>query len=359
MRKTLFTKMTVVAMAMVMASSVMTGCGNKVQSASSAESGVEVSAEATVENSEETVESTEEASEETTVEATEETTTEATEQTTVTLPVEEAKPAETSATSESESASGYEVEDMSATMWATGSVNVRKGPATSYDKTGSLKKDQEVAVTGKVKDNGWYRFVMGGADAFVSGKYLTSTKPSAAKSSESAKTSESTKASEAVKPSESAKAEEPSQSASNTPAATPSQPSTPSTPSVPSTPAETPSTPSEPSQPSAPTVNQDTCDHDWVLDYVYIEPDCASAGDGYYNCSKCGKRENMRIPATGQHSYVVIAHEDATCSWEGYNTYECSVCGKRYDEDLTINPNNHVGDADGDGYCDVCCNPIG
>lgn len=69
MRKTLFTKMTVVAMAMVMASSVMTGCGKKAQNAISAESSVEVSAEDTVESSEETVESTEETSEETTVEA--------------------------------------------------------------------------------------------------------------------------------------------------------------------------------------------------------------------------------------------------------------------------------------------------
>lgn len=348
MRKALFTKMTVVAIAMVMASSVMTGCGNKVQSASSAESGVEVSAEATVESSEETVESTEEASEETTVEATEETTTEATEQTTVTLPAEEAKTAETSAASESKSASGYEVEDMSATMWATGSVNVRKGPATSYDKTGSLKKDQEVAVTGKVKDNGWYRFVMGGADAFVSGKYLTSTKPGAAKSSESAKTSESTKASEAVKPSESAKAEEPSQSASNTPAATPSQPSTPSTPSVPSTPAETPSTPSEPSAPAADPVN---CSHDWVLDSVFFESDCVQHGCGYEKCSKCGEVRQIDLPLK-DHSYVASTGFEASCDQGGTIIYKCSVCGHWYEE-KTPATGAHV-DNDGDGYCDNC-----
>ena len=75
----------------------------------------------------------------------------------------------------------YTVTSMDATMYAKQSVNVRKGPSTDYEKVGSLSQGQKVKVTGKAS-TGWYEISYDGATAYVSGSYLTDTKPIASTS---------------------------------------------------------------------------------------------------------------------------------------------------------------------------------
>ena len=81
--------------------------------------------------------------------------------------------------------SNYTVTPMTATMYAQQAVNLRQGPGTTYDKTGSLSTNQSVEVTGytEVASGKWYQLSNG---SFVSSKYLkdtqvstsTTTKPS-------------------------------------------------------------------------------------------------------------------------------------------------------------------------------------
>ena len=71
--------------------------------------------------------------------------------------------------------STYTVTDMTKTMYAKQSVNLRSGPSTDYEKVGSLTTNQEVTVTGQA-DTGWYRINYNGGVAFVSNNYLNDTK---------------------------------------------------------------------------------------------------------------------------------------------------------------------------------------
>ena len=81
--------------------------------------------------------------------------------------------------------SNYTVTPMTATLYAQQAVNLRQGPGTNYDKTGSLSTNQSVEVTGytDVASGKWYQLSNG---SFVSSKYLkdtqvstsTTTKPS-------------------------------------------------------------------------------------------------------------------------------------------------------------------------------------
>ena len=57
-------------------------------------------------------------------------------------------------------------------MYSTTSLNVRSGPSADYDKLGSLKTGQQVKVTGKTEQTGWYRIEYNGKTGYVSGKYL-------------------------------------------------------------------------------------------------------------------------------------------------------------------------------------------
>ena len=67
-------------------------------------------------------------------------------------------------------------EELTATKYATQSVNVRSGPSTDYDKIGGLTTNQEVQVTGQAS-TGWYRFTWtDGREAYVSDKYLSDSK---------------------------------------------------------------------------------------------------------------------------------------------------------------------------------------
>ena len=70
---------------------------------------------------------------------------------------------------------GYTYSDLSKTMYAKSTVNVRSLPSTSGSKLGSLSKKQEVAVTGQCNETGWYRISYNNGDGFVSDKYLVDT----------------------------------------------------------------------------------------------------------------------------------------------------------------------------------------
>ena len=70
----------------------------------------------------------------------------------------------------------FTVTEVTATKYATQSVNVRSGPSTDYDKIGSLSTNQEVQVTGQAS-TGWYRFTwIDGSEVYVSDKYLSDSK---------------------------------------------------------------------------------------------------------------------------------------------------------------------------------------
>lgn len=84
---------------------------------------------------------------------------------------------DTTPTSASKSDDGkFTVEELSATMYATDSVNVRSGPSADYSRIGSFKKNEEVTVTGRAS-TGWYRVVIKGGVGYVSNSYLTDKKP--------------------------------------------------------------------------------------------------------------------------------------------------------------------------------------
>ena len=72
---------------------------------------------------------------------------------------------------------GYTYSEVSQTMYAKSAVNVRDLPSTDGKKIGSLKASQEIAVTGKCDQTGWYRFNWNGTTGYVSDKYIVSEKP--------------------------------------------------------------------------------------------------------------------------------------------------------------------------------------
>lgn len=67
----------------------------------------------------------------------------------------------------------YTYTDFSKTMYATGTVNVRKTPNTSGEKVGTLYAEQMVEVTGQCNETSWYRINYNGTCAYVSNNYLT------------------------------------------------------------------------------------------------------------------------------------------------------------------------------------------
>lgn len=67
------------------------------------------------------------------------------------------------------------------TLYSTTSLNVRKGPGTSYAKLCVLKKGQAVTKLGTAK-NGWYKIKVNGKTGYASNKYLSTKKPSTSKS---------------------------------------------------------------------------------------------------------------------------------------------------------------------------------
>lgn len=162
-------------LAMITLSTVLlNGCGNKQEEPARAESTTE-----TVEVSEDT---TTKEMEEVTPEPTEEPIPEPTEEPT-TEPV-----------AEPQAQAEYTYTDMSTTMYATQTVNVRNLPNTDGEKIGSLSTNQEVTVNGTCNETGWYRFDYNGVTAYVSNNYLSDTKIEVAQA-EPEQTQQSTQAS--------------------------------------------------------------------------------------------------------------------------------------------------------------------
>ena len=99
---------------------------------------------------------------------------------TETAPAESPTPAvePTAAPVESTAVStGYTYSELNQTMYAKSAVNVRDLPNTDGKKIGSLKASQEITVTGKCDQTGWYRFDLNGTTGYVSDKYIVSEKP--------------------------------------------------------------------------------------------------------------------------------------------------------------------------------------
>ena len=130
-------------------------------------------AEGATATSEETVEPTpevkEEPSEETTAETEPETTEPTPETTAEPEPTEEPTP-------EPEPQAIYTYTDMSATMYAQQTVNVRDLPDTSGNKIGSLSTNDEIIISGQCNETSWYRFEYNDSVAFVSNKYVSENK---------------------------------------------------------------------------------------------------------------------------------------------------------------------------------------
>lgn len=72
---------------------------------------------------------------------------------------------------------GYTYSELSQTMYAKSAVNIRDLPSTDGKKIGSLKASQEITVTGKCDQTGWYRFDWNNTTGYVSDKYIVSEKP--------------------------------------------------------------------------------------------------------------------------------------------------------------------------------------
>ena len=70
----------------------------------------------------------------------------------------------------------YTYTDMSATMYAQQTVNVRDLPDTSGNKIGSLSTNNEIIISGQCNETSWYRFEYNGNVAYVSNKYVGENK---------------------------------------------------------------------------------------------------------------------------------------------------------------------------------------
>lgn len=131
-----------------------------------------------------TIETTEVVEESETVEEA----TEIVEETTETEEVAE-EPTEAPAAEEpvaEEPASPYSYTDLSQTMYAQSTVNVRDLPEQTGAKLGSLSTNQEVTVTGQCNETGWYKISYNGGEGFVSNSYLGSEKVAVKSKSSSA-----------------------------------------------------------------------------------------------------------------------------------------------------------------------------
>ena len=165
--------------AILCAALMLTACGSKEttsnETASTETTPIEAATEAT------SVESTEMTTTEAAVaEPVTEPTVEPTEAPTETAPAESPAPAvePTAAPVESTAVStGYTYSELSQTMYAKSAVNIRDLPNTDGKKIGSLKASQEIIITGKCDQTGWYRFEWNNTTGYVSDKYIVSEKP--------------------------------------------------------------------------------------------------------------------------------------------------------------------------------------
>ena len=164
MKKKLFSVMLVAALA----TSLLAGCGS--EKAEDTESSAKTATEV--------------------AEVTESVETESTESVESTEAVESTETKEQEVT-ETEEASPYSFTDMTATLYAHSAVNVRDLPDASGNKIGGLSTNQEVIVSGKCNETGWYRIEYNEGDAYVSDKYLGDCTVETAKNTSSSSSSQS------------------------------------------------------------------------------------------------------------------------------------------------------------------------
>ena len=68
--------------------------------------------------------------------------------------------------------------------------------------------------------------------------------------------------------------------------------------------------------------------HDYQIESINKEPTCTEDGEYVYKCSKCGKTETKKLPATG-HNIELVNVKEATCTEKGYTGDKvCKKCGK-------------------------------
>ncbi len=70
--------------------------------------------------------------------------------------------------------------------------------------------------------------------------------------------------------------------------------------------------------------------HGHDFKFSYSDATCNSAGNYYYECSKCGeetKVEGLKAPATGKHKFVLVKTVPATAEENGYQLYQCTAKG--------------------------------
>ena len=164
-------KPTAKAVATILCAALMlTACGSKETTSNETASTETTSAETT------SVESTETTTEAATTEPVATPTVEPTEAPTETAPASTVEPTATPVESTAVS-TGYTYSELSQTMYAKSAVNVRDLPSTDGKKIDSLKASQEIAVTGKCDQTGWYRFDWNNTTGYVSDKYIVSEKP--------------------------------------------------------------------------------------------------------------------------------------------------------------------------------------
>lgn len=168
-------KPTAKAVATILCAALMlTACGSKETTSNE----TAVTETTSVESTE--ITTTEAAVAEPTVEPAVEPTVEPTEAPTEVAPTE-TTPAESPAPAVESTAvnTGYTYSELNQTMYAKSAVNVRDLPSTDGKKIGSLKASQEITVTGKCDQTGWYRFELNNTTGYVSDKYIVSEKPAA------------------------------------------------------------------------------------------------------------------------------------------------------------------------------------
>lgn len=159
--------------AILCAALMLTACGSKETTSNETASTETTSVESTE------MTTTEAAVAEPTVEPTE-TPTESEAVPTETIPAESPAPAVEPTTAPVEPtavSTGYTYSELNQTMYAKSAVNVRDLPSTDGKKIGSLKASQEIVVTGKCDQTGWYRFELNNTTGYVSDKYIVSEKP--------------------------------------------------------------------------------------------------------------------------------------------------------------------------------------
>ena len=159
--------------AILCAALMLTACGSKETTSNETASTETTSVESTE------MTTTEAAVAEPTVEPTE-TPTESEAVPTETTPAESPAPAVEPTTAPVEPtavSTGYTYSELNQTMYAKSAVNVRDLPSTDGKKIGSLKASQEIIVTGKRDQTGWYRFELNNTTGYVSDKYIVSEKP--------------------------------------------------------------------------------------------------------------------------------------------------------------------------------------